>query len=496
MSDETWEDAAANAPAPETIVIGEGEELERNRNSDRANAIEFARHFDGRIVWVPEIGWLFYDGKRWIEDTGTQRLALVGELVDELWLRSRNQSDEQRTITRARVKRLEGSDGAGSMLFWAGSLMTKSILEFDTSPFLFNLPNGTLNFERVDENGLPVLQLHSPTDYITRICNVPWDPEAYDEVWEKVIDHAFAKEKRQVFQRFLGYSMTGDTRLKIIMVLYGPTDGGKSTIASACSAVLGNIDTGGYSTTWDAEVIQAGSRVNRLEKLHKARAARLITVGELEKGSRMADNFVKMYSGGEPVDARALFKSSYTYRPGGKLLMSTNYVPRSADTAVSNRLLLMAVTTVEKKDPSVKTHLDTDLNAHKAILVFAARGAVDWLREDTLGPTPWLESEIVKYARDSDPIMDFVKSVCTEGAEPSESIRPDTIFLAYTAWANEYVARPLKRRAFESALEERGYQRGRFPAKGGPVMWLGLGLLPQEELPTSVAMILGLHRSM
>jgi putative DNA primase/helicase len=449
-----------------------------HRSTDRANGIEIAAFLDGQAIWVPEAGWHVYDGRRWAPDVEKTNTLLVGAYTDRLRQRATSGlvGPQEAEALMQRATRVESAAGYQGALKFAEPLLAKTITKLDADPWILNCPNGTLNL-RTGE-----LRNHASTDLITRVCPTPYDPEARDQTWERVLNEALEGDvaKLRVLARFAGYSLTGRTTEKKMLVISGTTNTGKSTVTEPIYRMLGNIAEGGYATTWDADVVQADQNVNRSEKLNKARGARMVLVGELSKGSRMADNFVKQFTGGDTMDARALYHDSYSYRPTGKLWMATNYVPQSPDKALQERLLLLPFMHEPRvKDPKVKAHLDDDQAAHRAILAWAARACVAWLSESTLGETPWLVAEKRRYALSSDPILDFLETLVRVDTH-DESSTCDEIWRYYSlAWAPDAVPRPLKKRAFDAALEEHGLKKMRAPGGSGARRYRGYRI-PRE----------------
>lgn len=450
-----------------------------HRSTDRANGIEIAAFLDGQAIWVPEAGWHIYDGRRWAPDTEKVCTLLVGEYTDRLRRRATSglTGPQEAEALMQRASRVESAGGYVGALKFAEPLLAKTITKLDADPWVLNCPNGTLNL-RTGE-----LRNHSSLDLITRVCPTPFNPEARDETWERVLNEALEGDvaKLRVLARFAGYSLTGRTTEKKMLVISGTTNTGKSTVTEPIYRMLGNIAEGGYATTWDADVVQADSNVNRSEKLNKVRGARMVLVGELSKGSRMADNFVKQFTGGDTMDARALYHDSYSYRPTGKLWMATNYVPQSPDKALQERLLLLPFMHEPRvKDPKVKSHLDDDQGAHRAILAWALKACVAWLSESTLGETPWLVAEKRRYALSSDPILDFLETLVRVDTHEESSLCED-IWMWYQTWGSENVPRPLKKRAFEAALEEHGLKKMRGAGSTGPRRWRGYRTAQEGE---------------
>jgi len=440
------------------------------RNTDRANGIEVARFLDGRAFWTPENGWFVYDGRRWAPDAELVRLLLVGEYTDQLRRRvtsGEHAGRDEGEVLMARANRIESSGGLQGALEFAKAYVATAITRLDADPWLLNCPNGTLDL-RTGE-----LLPHDPRHLITRITPTPYDPAAADDVWDKVRWEALEgdEERLRLLARFAGYTLTGRTTEKCMLVISGPTNTAKSTITEPLYRALGAVHDGGYATTWDADVVQFDVKVNRAEKLNKARGARMVLVGELAKGSRMADNFVKQFTGGDTMDARGLYQDSYSYRPSAKLWMATNYVPHSADRALQERLLLLPFThTPARKDPRLKAHLEESADAQRAMLAWAVRGCLWWQRERSLGDTPWLEEAKKEYALASDPVLQFIEDRCELVETWDESSPVTEVWSAYSLWAPEYVQRPMKRGVFFAACEERGFlsrtgTHGRAPKK-------------------------------
>jgi putative DNA primase/helicase len=447
-----------------------------HRNTDRANGIEVARFLRGRALWVPEVGWHVYDGARWAHDELEHHVRLVGDFIDGVRRTAVSGvlDPDESELLMGRATRLESAAGLQSALRWARTVVAVSVTRFDADPWLLNCPNGTLDL-RTGE-----LRAHDPLDLLTRQCPTRYSPDARDEVWERVITEALPDETmRRWLNRFSGYCLTGDTREKTFLVAHGPTNTGKSTVAEAVLRTLGDVGIGGYATVWDSEVVQDSGNVNRAEKLDKARAARLVVVGELAKGSRMSDTFVKQYTGGETMDAKRLYRDSYSYTPQGKLWMATNYVPGSPDPALQGRLGIVPFTqAVRQRDPGVKRHLDDDQGAHEAVLAWAVRGAREWRESGTLGPRPWLAAQLAEYALDSDPLLQFLADECVQDVPDHEASSCAEVWARYqVTWAPNNVRRPLLKRKFESAMREHGFERPRVQTGSNRrFIWRGLRL--------------------
>jgi putative DNA primase/helicase len=474
-----------------------------SRDTDRANGQEFCARYGDDYVWTPEAGWYVWDGMRWCPDDSLSRKLRCGDMADVLRMRAEEEDEIAAEVTNRRVRRLEQVAGLNGCLTFAEPILQQSILSFDKNTDLFNCPNGTVELRSGE------LRDHRKEDRITRLCPTPYDPDARDVVWDQVLRDTFDgdEDMMRYLMRFTGYSLSAEVSEKSILVVNGPTNSGKSTVTEAIYRTVGDVAEGGYATVWPAEIIQAGSNVNRDYLMDKSRGARIIFVAELERGSRMADSFVKQVSGGDVMNHRKIYLAPYDHRPTGKLFLHSNYVPRSTDPAVHARLKLLPfehparrtaeaikgvldeLYAVKKEtvgpDPRVKHHLETSPAAARAILAHAVRGATAWYREG-MSATPWMAAALDRYVLESDHVWQFVqdnlqdfdyerpKPGATQDPRLEASIHVDRMWTLYSVWAVENVQRPFKRRLFEQALEERGLKKARVPAKGGTMRWLGM----------------------
>lgn len=504
-------------PNPDRIGIEEesGRDFDPddiNRDTDRRNAMDFHLTNGNDFIWTPENGWFVWDGRRWAPDDGLVRRNRCGALADLFWKQFDDSGDE---VYARRARRMESVAGMNGCLLFCEEMFKRSILDFDKNTDLFNCTNGTIELRTGNLRGF------RREDMITRMCPTPFDPTASDVVWNQVLWDAFGGDVSQedylhmarYLGRFAGYSLTGDTLEKSILVVNGPANSGKSTVTEALYKTVGDVAEGGYASTWPADMIQAGTQVNRDYLMDKARGSRMIIVAELERGSRMADSFVKQVSGGDMMNHRRVYSAPYDHRPTAKLIMHSNYVPRSTDNAVHARLKLLPFEHPAKRtapgiisflndtygvhatggpDPRVRHHLETSMGARKAILAWAVNGAKMWYREG-MSPAPWMKSAMEKYIVESDHVWAFVQDELVEIqyierpggslADPNlaDSVHVERAWVLYQGWAIENVARPLKRRSFEAALEERGIKKGRWPARSGKKVWLGWREVSNDE---------------
>ncbi|HEU5393208.1 MAG TPA: phage/plasmid primase, P4 family [Candidatus Methylomirabilis sp.] len=463
--------------------------------NDDGNARRLVAAAEGRVRYSPRTReWLSWDGFRWVDDPeGLALERLVPGVSDRVVAQLGVVGDDDRKQVLLKWSiRMKDSARTEAMMKRARKLVVVDPGELDADPWLLNTPTGTLDL-RTGE----LERVHDPARLITHLCPTEYDPAAEDARWERALRDALWSEEwgdalLTFFRRYCGYCLTGLTTEKAVLVPYGPTNSGKSTLTEPFYRALGDTAEGGYATSWTSDVVEENPRVNRDEKLNKARGARLVVVGELRRGSRMADNFLKQYSGGDTMDHRALYGQSYSLRPQGKLVMHTNYVPRSADPAVHARLKLLPFLNVpDKLDRGLKPYLDSDPRAHRAILAWAVRGCREW-QEDGLGDAPWLAEHLDRYRRESDPIVAFVQDCFVEAEDPAEWSRSVLVAQLYDAWIEDNGGQRSRvgRNTLYAMLAERGYPRKQVPARGGTWRIAGLKLRVDGDHSDSVLRVI------
>src|SRR5690606_28498668 len=169
-----------------------------------------------------------------------------------------------------------------------------------------------------------------PSDYVTRMTSAGYDPSGGDPLWERILEQLIpSPADREFLARWCGYCLTGRTGEKVILAIHGPAGSGKSTVSEPFSRALGQ-----YAQVWQPDVIVDRSGVNVDEAMYRVRGARLVTVSEMRRGTRLNEGVVKAATGGDTVAARGLYQAGIQYRPQFKLWVHTNFVPDSSDDAL------------------------------------------------------------------------------------------------------------------------------------------------------------------
>lgn len=474
----------AEAEHRATLVLGTLPE----GNHDRANGRALALFAEDRlrILAGTKDDWLVWTGKRWEPDDRFGRFALVEQLGVALLQQATNAVDEERQVLVKRSQRLMMVGGRDAALNYARDLLAITRDELDPDHDVLNCRNGLLDLRTGR------LRPARPEDLVTKLVDLDYRPDRTDPVWERVLAELLTEDDAAWLQKWFGYCLTGDTSEKAICCLHGPPDSGKSTISESFRLTLGDTAAGGYSQTWESEVFEARSAVNKAEKVSGLDNARLVVGSELAEGVRMNSAFVKAITGGEAIGGRALFKKSGSYKPRLKLMMHTNHIPRSGDVALQKRLRFVYLDrqlTHDEKDPAVIKHLQgpgpEEQRAREAILAWAVEGCLRWRREG-LGMPARQEEELARFRRESDHVVEFVEDALVTGSEdPAEWPDKAALRAAYEGWCHEQGYTPVRPMTLKQGLENQGLEFARTVRGGAQAqLWQGVKIVWRTDLAT------------
>lgn len=427
-------------------------------HTDVGNAERLASILRGRAHWChPWKSWIVWDGTRWKRDeTGgapimQEAFALVKGMATS--------AKDPHALTWA--KKTQERKHLNAMVELAktrpGVYTTPD--DLDRNDWLLNVANGTLEL-RTGE-----LRAHRREDLITRITNVPYDPDADITRWAAFLDRVTdgSRDLQLFLYRAAGYSLTGSTREQALMFLYGTGRNGKSTFMDLLMHVMGE-----YAIHTPTETLMVkGNNSNVPNDVARLKGARLVAATETEAGKRLAESLVKQLTGGDQITARFLHAEYFTFVPTFKLWLSGNHLPAiyGVDEGIWRRIRLVPfeVSIPEHEvDPDLKDRLKEESTG---ILAWCVSGALDWQREGLLTPSAVLDATS-GYRREMDTISEFIEDHVEEA--PGEFLTSRDLFEAYRSWCEGLGEKPRTQKALSSALKKKGYEPIKGRARGFP----------------------------
>ena len=465
--------AASTAPTPGAVASTAAPLLGGYAFTDLGNAERLqARHGDDLLYCARRGEWLVWDGRRWLADDSREVDRRAIDTVRALYAEAAQQQDSGRRAALAGwAIKCEADHKRGAMLHTAGALLPTRPDDLDRDPWLLTCLNGTLDLTTGE------LLPHQRGDRITKLAPVDYDPTAKAPSWAAFLDRIMAGNAGLItfLQRAIGYSLTGDTREQVLLILHGTGANGKSTLLETLTALLGE-----YATKTPTETLLLKKMAGGIPAdVARLRGARLVTAVEAEEGQRLAESLVKQMTGGDTLAARRLYQDFEEFKPAFKLWLATNHKPqiRGTDLAIWRRLRLVPFTVTipeAEQDKTLGAKLAAEL---PGILAWAVRGCLDWQR-DGLGTPAEVRQATAAYREEQDTLAGWLDECCI--LDPTATATAGELYKNYTAWCEANGKRKEEQESstsFGLRLGDRGFDKYK-DKKTKRVVYMGLGLQP------------------
>ncbi len=341
--------------------------------------------------------------------------------------------------------------------------------DFDKDPYLLNVANGTLDLR----NG--ALLPHRRGDLISKIANVPYEPDAECPRWLAFLSRIFKGHDELIsfVQRAVGYSLTGITTERCLFINHGEGANGKSTLMSVIDAMLGDYSKRMWTETL-MQKRQSGAVPNDVAAL---KGARFLWTSETEEDGKLAEGLVKDLTGGDIMTARYLHQEFFSFKPEGKVWLSTNHKPqiRGTDRAIWDRIRLVPFDEVipeAERDQHLLEKLRAEL---PGILAWSVKGGLDW-QEHGLGTPHHVRSATEAYKAEMDVLAPFIEDQCELGV--GYRVTVGDLKRAYETWCRNQHEDPLPWKLVTQRLKDRGL----LPKGGRARSWEGIKLkIPEVD---------------
>ena len=303
-----------------------------------------------------------------------------------------------------------------------------------------------------------------PTDLITKLSTVKYDPDASAPVWCKFLDRTFACRERLIkyIQRLIGYALTGMVNEQILLILWGGGSNGKSTLLSAVLDMLGPD----YSMQAVSDLLMSSRNDKHPTERADLFGKRFVSCVETEGNRSLAESLVKQLTGGEKVRARRMREDFWEFDPTHKIVLATNHKPRikGTDHAIWRRVRLIPFP-VKFWDPDKGETGPVELRQDKflsdklraelpGILRWAVEGSRDWQQNGLKAPAEVLAATD-EYRDSQDVLTAFIEDRCVTGEQFTTQAGP--LYQAYREWAEQNGEELMSNRRFGECLTERGF---------------------------------------
>ena len=191
----------------------------------------------------------------------------------------------------------------------------------DSKSHLLCFNNGVYDFEKNE------FRKGYNDDYITKSTNI--DYISIDECDENIkneinefMEQLFPKvELREYMWEHLASTLIGTNENQTFNIYTGCGRNGKSKLVELMSMILGD-----YKGSVPITLVTQGRRAigSSSSEVVQLQGVRYAVMQEPSKGDKINEGIMKELTGGDPIQARALFKDSITFTPQFKLVVCTN----------------------------------------------------------------------------------------------------------------------------------------------------------------------------
>ena len=429
--------------------------------------------------------WYVYDGQVWQPDENALAVAeLAKRLADRLYsfaLQIKDEDTRNRYIKR--IQKLQLRKNRRTMVEDAKSVYPVRMSLFDSNTHLFNCQNGTLDLATLE------FHPHDPKDFITKLSPVVYDPDAVCPRWTQFVDEVMMgkAEVGRYLQKAVGYSLTGDTSLECLFIMYGPTTrNGKTTTIDTILKLMGEY---GRSAKPDmlASNFRGPSNGAPSEDVARLAGARFVGISEMEQKLTINASLTKQLTGNNKITARFLHENSFEFHLQAKIFIDTNHLPNVTDQTLfeSGRIKIIPFNRHfedHEQDKTLKATL-TDSDNLSGIFNWAVEGYRLYKTEGLDEPDA-VRSATAQYRQDSDRISQFIDSWLEEGKDEDGDkyqVPCKAAYRVYSNWCNEMNYHPDNYKNFRAAMEKAFMVETRRPKGGGSMTPLIIGVRLRKE---------------
>ena len=246
--------------------------------------------------------------------------------------------------------------------------------ELDDDARYVGAPNGVVDLH----TGGLLVGAEARGKLVTRSLPDPFVPDATHPLIDRLLEHQNAAESAWLLTG-LGLALRGALGT-YVLVIWGATGGGKSTLISALAAALGRyavpLNAGTFA---DPTRGRAGAPSPDLELLRGRRLAYASEAAALSSDRE----WLKRLTGGEPLSSRRMrqdHEQSFVNR--SLILLTGNDLPRvgAHDAAILRRLIVArwAAIPPDEQDRGMLDEVKRDAQARQAMVALLVRAALGW----------------------------------------------------------------------------------------------------------------------
>ena len=440
---------------------------------DTGNAQMFYDYYGENFRWdCKNKIFMFWTGKRWIEDTTGIIRKYANNLIEILKKEAKQfkeiiDDEEDENARKAmlaiyfakekNIKKISNKAGKDTMLDEFKTIKGTSVEPdvFNRNPYLLNTESGVVDL-RTGE--IRPFQKDLMLSFSAK-QNVSYEePTEWIKCLKEIFQRKNPKDTEQIiecFQRCLGYTLTGLTKEQCMFLLHGDGSNGKSTISNVIQNIIGD-----YFNTIDSDLlmVKKTQSVAIQNSMAELVGIRYLLVSETEEGERLSERLTKSITGEDNVSAQRKYGRPFFFRPVFKAWMMTNHLPiiRGKDYGIWRRVFLFSFIRQFKEEEKDKDMPEKLKAEYDKILGWCIQGAIKYLKENDLKKPQILKEELIGYRQSLDTVLMFLNSECSDSK--TKGTPKNTLFEAYSRWCFVSKLPTMSKPKFQVDMASKGYE--------------------------------------
>jgi putative DNA primase/helicase len=427
--------------------------------STAAGAEILVRWHRSVLRWCAESGTFFWwDGRRWRNDSSGKKIAdladhflkIYGQAALQLYEGKAGSTLQRRLSSNAARREVTAIASAKSEI-------QVQAAQFDADDWELNTPTGIIDLSSGE------MRPHDPTALCTKITKVAPIAEVefeeafansrfrscIDEIFEKVSD----EERRNLIdflQHVLGYCLTGDSSIHLVVMLWGSGRNGKSLLMELVLWCMGD-----YAKKISNRVLMQKKHDAHPTEIADLLGVRLAVSSEVSTSDFFNESLLKELSGDDTLSARFMRRDFFTFRRTHKHILLGNSKPmlRVADDAIAARMKMIPFERNFLAEGLQDETLPTVLRSEAPIVL---RWLIEGVRKLhaaglKLPRSAVVERQTQQYLADNNPVKTWFQERCLLDADDTKR-KTMTLYEDFAAWQARRGERPVQINKFKPEL--------------------------------------------